>query len=131
MRGFLLLSGQPKRLRSLCTVCRIFPSLRGLLLLSGVPKRLRSLCTVWSDFPQFAQVVVIVGSTEKAAFSLYSLVGISAVCTGCSYCREYRECFSCSCSLVGIPHFAQLVAFVKNAEQTLLVICSLIRVSVP
>ena len=30
---------------------RIFPSLRGLLLLSGVPKRLRLLCTVWSDFP--------------------------------------------------------------------------------
>ena len=34
-------------------------------------------CAVWSEFPQFAQVVVIVENTEKAALALCSVVRFS------------------------------------------------------
>ena len=47
-------------------------------------------CAVWWEITQIAQVVVIVGSTDKAAIALRSVVGISPVCAGCSYCREYQ-----------------------------------------
>ena len=80
-----LLSGVPSKLCCFVRPVRNFPR---LLLLSGVNNRVRWICAVWSKFPQFAQVVVVVGSTEKTTLALCSVVKIYAVCAGCSYCRE-------------------------------------------
>ena len=71
----------------------------------------------------------IVISTEPAALTLCSLVGISLVCTGCSYCQKYRTGYATLYSLVGISPICTVCRYC--AEQNLLTGCRLIRVSFP
>ena len=61
-----------------------------VVIVGSTEKAALSLCSLLK-ITQIAQVVVIVGSTEKAALSLCSLVGYYPDSAGCTYCRQYRE----------------------------------------
>ena len=88
MKTSKLLLAESKYCRQIDSILHVLPE-----LLSGVPNRLRWLCAVWSEVPQFEQVVIIIKyrkvvSIGEAALALCSLVGLSPVCAGGSYCQE-------------------------------------------